>query len=266
MTDRAGSKRRGSNGFELSEEKTINEETSVDVTGEEEAKPVSNKQKPNTIRIKIAPKIDLNQTPGEADKQLPSQSLINIEQLDDLEHPIALKINNKQISSGNKFESVINFPETIDIMINSPETTADIKLPSDKTPESESSTSSPKTKLADTASTSSDLRSLFEAYKTDTSNFSTAFKPSSGASSKQSSKATTPQTDAATPSTTIDTSPDLSASDKTSSIASEPGTISGKEQSLKSEKLGDNQTEPKTTERKEESTGKASNHQLNRNN
>ena len=122
------------------------------------------------IRIKIAPKADATK---QNDQGNLSESLINIEQLGDDENPITLKINNKEINSKNKFETFLKYPETIDIMINSPE------------PEgSESSSSTPKQALADSKSTSSDLRSLFNAYKTNNSNFSAAFKPASGASSK----------------------------------------------------------------------------------
>lgn len=119
-------------------------------------KKISDKRKLSTIRIKIVPNVD-------KDTEAP-KSFLNIEQSVNDDNPLKLSINNQPITSEDKFESYIT--DIIDITINSP-------------------TISPReAKLTDTQSTKSDLKSLFEAYQTDTSNFSTAFKPTSDASSK----------------------------------------------------------------------------------
>lgn len=148
-------------------------------------------RKPSTIRIKIAPQTDPNK-PEQSEPAKTPTSLVTLEQLVDEDSPFKLKVNDKPVNSKEKFETFIKFPETIDIIINSPESEAEIRLPS-----AGSSAASPKpVPLADTRSTSSDLRSLYEAYQPATSNFSTAFKPSpSPGLSKPSSRATTPQAD-----------------------------------------------------------------------
>lgn len=128
------------------------------------------KKRKNTIQIKIAPKVnEKNQKP---------ESVIDIDQLIDDENPITLRVNDQPLTSYSHFQRSVDYPETINITIDSNE--ANIKLPD----QTESPTKD--AKLADTQSTKSDLRSLFEAYQTDNSNFSGVFKPTYSEASSRS--------------------------------------------------------------------------------
>lgn len=138
--------------FPIAEKSESPSLTGPETKSAETSKSSEDKQKLSTIRIKIAPQADPDHPEPVEPSKAPS-SKITLEQFVEEENPIWLKVNDKPVDSKDKFETVVKYPETIDIIINSPASEAEIRLPGESP---ESSTASPKaTPLADTPSTAS---------------------------------------------------------------------------------------------------------------